>query len=60
MIDRSYDNTDLTDTESPIFLLEGADVPEEDVVTTTRIGSPKARTCHGGSTSGHPGFISKR
>jgi DNA-3-methyladenine glycosylase len=41
-IDKAYDRTDLTNAASPIFLAGGADVPEEEVVITTRIGITKA------------------
>lgn len=41
-IDKSLDKTDLTRKSSPIFLAEGAEVPDDDVVITTRIGITKA------------------
>ncbi len=41
-IDRTFTHTDLTDAASPIYLSsEGEPVPDEDVVTTTRIGITK-------------------
>lgn len=38
---KAYDTTDLTDAASPFFLAGGRDVPDEDIVTTTRIGITK-------------------
>lgn len=40
-IDKTFDGLDLTDAAGPVFLATGSDVPEEDVVTTTRIGITK-------------------
>lgn len=40
-IDRSFDETDLTDPKSPIYLAEGIEIADSNVVTTTRIGITK-------------------
>jgi DNA-3-methyladenine glycosylase len=40
-IDRSFDGTDLADARSPVFLASGDEIPDEDIVTTTRIGITK-------------------
>lgn len=41
-LDRSYDGLDLTDANSPLQIIEGGTaIPDEDVVTTTRIGITK-------------------
>jgi DNA-3-methyladenine glycosylase len=37
----AQEGTDLTDVRGPVFLTEGAPVPESEVVTTTRIGITK-------------------
>ncbi len=60
MIDRTYDDTDLTDGESPLFILEGAEVPEEDIVTTTRIGITKGADLPWRFYVRSSSFISKR
>jgi DNA-3-methyladenine glycosylase len=41
-IDKSFDRTDLTNAANPVFLAEGADIHDEDVVIATRIGITKA------------------
>lgn len=60
IIDRTFDNTDLTDREGPLFLLEGPDIPEEDIVTTTRIGITKGADLPWRFYVRSSGFISKR
>jgi DNA-3-methyladenine glycosylase len=37
-----HDHTDLCDADAPIFLTDGIDVPDDAIVTTTRIGITKA------------------
>jgi DNA-3-methyladenine glycosylase len=41
LIDRAFDDTDLTDSESELFITEGSEIAEENIVTTTRIGITK-------------------
>jgi len=41
-IDKHFDGVDLTDSESPLFLISGATVSDNEVTTTTRIGITKA------------------
>ena len=41
-VTRALDGTDLTDAFGPLYLAEDDDIPEEDVVTTTRIGITRA------------------
>ena len=60
MVDRTFDNADLTDAESPLFIVEGKEVPEEDIFTTTRIGITKGADLPWRFYVRSSGFISKR
>lgn len=40
-LNKAFDTTDMTSPESPVFLAEGIDYPDEEVVITTRIGITK-------------------
>ncbi len=38
VVNRTLDGADLTDERGPLFIAQGDDIPDDDVVTTTRIG----------------------
>jgi len=40
-LDRAAEATDLTDPANPVYIADGTEVPEDEIVTTTRIGISK-------------------